>query len=72
MKARAKRIWLLSIDAITVLILLLFNVSVIIVLGIGLMPIILWRVFFGTKEEIKRFQKEGVKKNEGEDTSKDR
>ena len=64
LKDRVKRIWLLSIDAVTVLILLLFNVSAIIVIGVALTPVLLWRVLFGTKKEIARYNKEGLKHEE--------
>ena len=71
MKDRAKKIWLLTVDAITILILLIWNVSIILVLGVALVPIILWRFLFGTKKEITRYTKEGLK-NEGKDTSKNK
>ena len=69
MKDRAKKIWLLLIDAVTIIFLLVFHVSVIVVLGVALIPVLLWKFLFGTKEEITRYTQEGLK-NEGKNTRK--
>jgi len=71
MKKRAKKIWFLIVDALTITVLLLWNVSMIIVIGVVLIPIVTWKFLFGTKEEITRYTKEGLK-NEGKDTSEDK
>ena len=71
MKDRAKKIWLLTVDAMTIIFLLVWNVSIIIVLGVALFPALVWRFLFGTKREITRYTKEGLK-NEGKDTSEDK
>ena len=67
MKDRAKKIWLLVVDGITIIFLLAFHVSVIVVLGVALLPILFWKFLFGTKKEITRYTKEGLK-DEGKDT----
>ena len=67
MRDRAKKIWLLVVDGITIIFLLAFHVSVIVVLGVALLPILLWKFLFGTKKEITRYTKEGLK-DEGKDT----
>ena len=71
MKDRAKKIWLLLIDAVTIIFLLVFHVSVIVIAGVAIIPALLWRFLFGTKKEITRYTKEGLK-NEGKDTSKNK
>ena len=71
MKERAKKIWLLLVDAITIIFLLVWNVSIILVVGVALVPLLIWRFLFGTKKEIERYTKEGLK-NEGQDTSENK
>jgi len=71
MKERAKKIWLLTVDALTIIFLLVWNVSIILVVGVALIPLLTWRFLFGTKKEITRYAKEGLK-NEGQDTSKNK
>ena len=71
MKERAKKIWFLTVDALTILVLLIWNVSIILVIGVALIPVLTWRFLFGTKKEITRYAKEGLK-NEGKDTSEDK
>ena len=71
MKERAKKIWFLTVDALTIAVLLIWNVSIILVIGVALIPVLTWRFLFGTKKEITRYTKEGLK-NEGKDTSEDK
>ncbi|QDP57115.1 MAG: hypothetical protein GOVbin1782_122 [Prokaryotic dsDNA virus sp.] len=71
MKDRAQKIWLLTVDALTIIVLLVWNVSIIVVLGVALIPALIWRFLFGTKREITRYTKEGLK-IEGQDTSEDK
>jgi hypothetical protein len=71
LKDRSKKVGLLLIDGLTVLFLLVWNVGIIVVLGVALFPVLIWRFLFGTKEEIKRYTKEGLK-HEGKDNEKDK
>ena len=71
MKDRAKKVGLLLVDGLTIIFLLIWNVSIIAVLGVALAPLLVWRLLFGTKKEIERYTKEGLK-IEGQNNEEDK
>jgi hypothetical protein len=44
-----KKWWVIGLDSLTICCLLFFNVALIVILGVALIPIIFWKLIWGEK-----------------------